>query len=264
MRKYGVIQCSLAAVRKAPSDKSEMVNQMLFGELVAIHRVLHQWVYIESGYDGYSGWINKYSLILIEDDQLAHFEKKNSIVLPRLNRAIASGRKGSYIHMVPGSLLPSYDENNGEFILGDQHYRLENPVEQEMMRLDREQIIKTSLTFLNAPYLWGGRSPFGIDSPGLLQVIGKIHGIFLPREADQQVAIGSTVNFVEEAEPGDLAFFDDDGRGGIHAGIITEMGRVLHVSESVRIDTLDHQGIFRKDTGEYTHSLRVIRNSIGS
>jgi len=260
--KYGVIHCSLAALRKAPSEKSEMVNQMLFGEHVTIHRALRRWLYVESAYDGYCGWINSLSLIPLGDDQLIHFEGKNSIVLPRLTRAVIHGQAKSYIHLVPGSLLPSYEPEKGEFQLGDQRYELDNPVEQEILKLDRNRFVDTALAFLNAPYLWGGRSPFGIESMGLIQVVGRIHGICLPREAGQQVSHGSTLNFMEETEPGDLVFFDNEEGEIAHAGIVVDKGRILHASGSVRIDAVDHQGIFREDTGEYTHRLRVVKNII--
>ncbi|MFX7934472.1 C40 family peptidase, partial [Acinetobacter baumannii] len=66
---------------------------------------------------------------------------------------------------------------------------------------------KVALRFLNSPYLWGGRSPLGIDCSGLVQILYKCIGIALPRDAYQQAEIGRTVNFVEEATLGDLAFF---------------------------------------------------------
>jgi len=260
--KYGAVHCSLAAIRKAPSEKSEMVNQMLFGEYVTIHKVLRRWMYVESAYDGYPGWINSLSIIPLTDDNLIHYNDKNSIVLPRLSRAVIHEQRELYIHLVPGSLLPSYDGENGEFRLGSQRYKLDIPVEQEIMKLDRNHVVKTGFAFLNSPYLWGGRSPCGIDSPGLIQIVWKIHGVCLPREVDQQITYGSTVNFIEEAEPGDLAFFDNEEGKIAHAGIIVDKNSILHASGSVRIDAVDHQGIYREDTGEYTHRLRVIKNVI--
>jgi hypothetical protein len=262
MVKHGVIHCSLAAIRKAPTEKSEMINQMLFGECIIVQKVLLRWQYVESVYDGFAGWINGLSLVSLADDQLIHFESENSTVLPRLSRAVIHGKGDSTIHLVPGSVLPSYRGENGEFHLGGQQYSLDCPVEQDAMRPDRKRFVDTGFSFLNSPYLWGGRSPFGIDSPGLIQVVGKIHGICLPREIGQQVTIGSTVNFIEEAKPGDLAFFDDEEGEFAHAGIIVDKGRILHASGSVRIDALDHQGIFREDIGEYTHRLRVVKNII--
>jgi hypothetical protein len=260
--KYGAVHCSLTAIRKAPSEKSEMINQLFFGERVIVQKVLSRWLYVESVYDGFSGWINGLSLVPLGDDQLIHFENGNSIMLPRLSSAIIHGKGGSTIHLVPGSMLPSYDGENGEFHLGGQHYTLDRPVEQDCMKPDRKSIVDTGISYLNSPYLWGGRTPFGIDSPGLIQVVAKIHGIYLPRENGQQVTFGSTVNFVEEAKPGDLAFFDDEEGEIAHAGIIVDKGKILHPSGSVRIDALDHQGIFREDSGEYTHRLRVVKNII--
>lgn len=262
--KVGVIHSTLAAMRKAPSHKSEMVNQLLFGEHAAIVKVIGSWMYIESAFDGCSGWIEALSVSPLGDDQLIWFNNKQSIVLPRLCRALVHGKEKSFIHLVPGSLLPSYDGETGEFHLGDQHYQLDHPVDKDIIKLERAGIVATAYSFLHSPFLWGGRSPYGIDSAGLIQVILKIHGISIPRDIVQQVARGLAVNFIDDADPGDLVFFDDARGEIVHAGIIVEQGRILHAYGKVRIDKIDHQGIFREDRGEYTHRLRVVKNIIAS
>jgi cell wall-associated NlpC family hydrolase len=110
--------------------------------------------------------------------------------------------------------------------------------------------------------MWGGKSLFGIDCSGLVQVVYKTIGLFLPRNASDQIKHGQVVSFVEEAKTGDLAFFDDEEGRIVHVGICLGQGRVLHASGSVRIDALDHQGIYNRENRKYTHHLRVIKRVI--
>lgn len=259
---YGLIDVVVTAVRKAPSDKSEMISQLLFGEQIIIHRTLNSWLYVESVYDGSTGWINNVShKILNQGDSLPGGDDK-TIIIPRLNMAINICDEGDIIYLMPGAELFINQEDPGKINLGGQFYRLDNQIDNDIITGDRQRIKDTSITFLNSPFIWGGRTPFGIDGSGMIQVICKIHGIQLPREVSQQVSIGSVVSFIDDAEPGDLAFFDNDEGEIAYVGMIVEKGKILHASGRVRIDKVDHQGIFREETGEYSHQLRTIKNII--
>jgi cell wall-associated NlpC family hydrolase len=116
---------------------------------------------------------------------------------------------------------------------------------------------------LNSPYLWGGKSPFGIDCSGFTQMVYKLCGIKILRDAKQQAQQGSALSFIEEAVPGDLAFFDNEEGKIIHVGIVLKNNKIIHASGCVRIDTLDHQGIYNASAKTYTHNLRVIKNILG-
>jgi cell wall-associated NlpC family hydrolase len=118
---------------------------------------------------------------------------------------------------------------------------------------------KVALRFLHAPYLWGGRSPLGIDCSGFTQVLYKCLGIAIPRDAYQQADIGKTVNFAEEATLGDLAFFQNETGKITHVGMILKDKKIIHSSAMVRIDTFDHFGIFNADTNKYSHQLKIIK-----
>jgi len=113
--------------------------------------------------------------------------------------------------------------------------------------------------YLHAPYVWGGRSPFGIDCSGFTQMAYKIAGIQLLRDASQQATQGETISFISDARPGDLLFFDDEEGFITHTGILMPDSRVIHASGRVRVDKVDHQGIFDQESGKYTHKLRLIK-----
>ena len=113
----------------------------------------------------------------------------------------------------------------------------------------KEKLVENALMYLNAPYLWGGRSPVGIDCSGFTQIVYRLQGVDLPRDAYQQAKVGTTLSFVEESEPGDLAFFDNNEGKIIHVGIILEDNHIVHASGKVRIDRIDQQGIFNTELG---------------
>ena len=123
-------------------------------------------------------------------------------------------------------------------------------------------MIETAFMYLNAPYLWGGKSPFGIDCSGFTQMVYKLNGYKLLRDASQQSKQGDALSFIEESEPGDLAFFDNDEGNIIHVGIIMEDNYIIHASGKVRIDRLDHLGIYNAEANRHTHKLRVIKKII--
>ena len=102
----------------------------------------------------------------------------------------------------------------------------------------------------------------GIDGPGLIQMVFKLTGISMPREAEQQVYLGEAVDFVEQSRPGDIAFFENKTGRITHCGIILPNREVLHAYGSVRIDAIDHFGIYNKKQGRYTHRLRVVKRML--
>lgn len=126
----------------------------------------------------------------------------------------------------------------------------------------KSQIIQTAFTYLNTPYLWGGKTPFGIDCSGFTQMVYKLNGYKLLRDASQQATQGEALSFIEESEPGDLAFFDNSEGTITHVGLIMEDNYIIHAHGKVRIDRLDHSGIYNVDKRKHTHKLRVIKKII--
>jgi cell wall-associated NlpC family hydrolase len=164
--------------------------------------------------------------------------------------------------IVAGSSLPHFDQATHTFKIGKVTYSIQGNSISNIGEQVREVIIENALKYFNAPYLWGGRSPFGIDCSGFTQILYKMAGLTIPRDALEQAMLGENLTFVEEALPGDLAFFDNEEGAIIHVGIIWEKNKIIHASGKVRIDNVDHFGIFNIDTGRYTHQMRLMRRLI--
>jgi len=250
----GIVIQSLAALRREPSESSEMVNQLLFGEKFTIIENYKGWLRIISSFDTYEGWLDSKLVELIQDENQ---NKPENLTIP--NTLFSAKKTNSLypIRLCPGSSI--FDFNNGEFSAGNNSYScIESPFTKTKENLN-EEIIRLAKTFINSPYLWGGRSPYGIDCSGLVQVVYKILGLNLPRDAGQQVKIGETVDFINMVQAGDLAFFDNDEDIITHVGILADNGKIIHSSGFVKIENIDHQGIFNAETQKYSHKLRVIK-----
>lgn len=256
----GIVNQSLAALRKEPFERSEMVNQLLFGEAFEILESFKGWVRIRSINDGYEGWIDQKLCLEEGNDEFIHSEEKT------ISNKLFSARKIDEefpIKLCPGSTLYSLNSNEGTFMLGSSKYKLLTPPLGKESSDLREFLVELSQNYINAPYLWGGRSPYGIDCSGLTQVLFKQVGRSIPRDSGQQVNLGQTVEFIEMAKPGDLAFFDDEEGNIVHVGLIYPQGKIVHASGFVRVDFIDHQGIFSMNQNRYTHKLRVVKNILG-
>lgn len=233
----GICNVTVAPVRAENSDKAEIVTEMLFGESADILEVNKNWTKIKMHYDEYEGWIDTKQLRLVTEEDLA--KRKVTVVTEDFSSVL----------MKDGKTLLS---------IGSE---VEFPVVASRRSHDlRESIALAAKEFLNVPYLWGGKSFFAVDCSGFTQLVYKIHDIKLPRDTYQQAEIGVPLTFVEESQPGDLAFFENPEGKIIHVGIMLDNQRIIHASGKVRIDILDSTGIFNKEMNKHTHKLRVIKN----
>lgn len=250
----GIANQSLVALRREPSESSEMVSQLLFGEKFTIFENYKSWLRVICDFDSYEGWLDSKLVETILD------EKQNEHIDTKVCNTLFSAKKTNSqypIRICPGSSI--YDLKNDIFSVGSNTYTsVSTPLTQTNDNIN-EEIIRLAKLYVNSPYLWGGRSPFGIDCSGLVQVVYKILGIDLPRDAGQQVKIGETVDFINLVQSGDLAFFDNDEEIITHVGILVDHGKVIHSSGFVKIDNIDHQGIFNAESQKYSHKLRVIK-----
>lgn len=225
----GICKYPLVACRREANERAEMVSQLLFGETYDIIEDKGDWLHIKTHRDNYESWI---------DSKLnsTYFESKsNKTILPLAFNSISTG--------TTSTLLP------GASLVDSEKVSIEKPI----------SIVDTALKYINAPYLWGGKSIWGIDCSGFAQVVYQIHGLDISRDAYQQAELGETVEFSELIEEGDLAFFSKTDEKISHVGICLGNQKVIHASGKVRIDKLDHHGIFNEERNEYSHELRIIK-----
>jgi gamma-D-glutamyl-L-lysine dipeptidyl-peptidase len=260
---YGISGLSLIPVRKEPSEKSEMVTQVLFGEYFEIFEEMVGWNRVKLDWDGYEGWINSKMITPLNTFAFTQMQKKPSAVTGDIISLIPVNDEQNLM-LVAGSTLPVWQPNLKEFSINREKYKASGEVFYGKPKNPRSVLIIQALKYFNAPYLWGGRSPFGIDCSGFTQVLYKMIGMCIPRDAGQQVKLGTALSFLDETQPGDLAFFDDDEGNIVHVGIIWERNKIIHASGKVRIDNVDQFGIFNVDLKRYTHKMRVMKKIIDS
>lgn len=258
---YGICNLSIVPCRKSPSDRSEMTSQLLFGETFEIIEEQQKWVNIKNSFDQYTSWIDKKQYQPITQKLYLKLNREVSPLSFELVQAIINTTDDTVLPIVMGSVLPGLKNSNIEIEKVSYKYEGQstNPLDTKK---SRESIIECAFLYLNAPYLWGGRSPFGIDCSGFTQLVFKLNGINILRDASQQAEQGKAIDFVEEAAPGDLAFFDNDAGKIIHVGIVIGKNKIIHASGKVRVDKLDHYGIYNESKKTYSHQLRIIRSFI--
>ncbi len=256
--KYGIIELSVVPGRAEPSDKSEMVTQLLFGDIFSIIEESGKFIHINIEFDNYECWICKKQYLPIDKNEFLEISKSPYHCVTDLVHLVSYKKK--IFPIVQGSCLSNY--RDGEFTLNNKKVVFDGNVSIPDKIGSKDKIVEDALMYLNAPYLWGGKSPFGIDCSGLTQIVYKINNIVIPRDAYQQAKLGEGYSFLEEAEAGDIAFFDNEEGRINHVGILVGKNKIIHASGKVRIDTLDHQGIFNNETNSYSHKLRIIKNLI--
>tara|TARA_Y100000991_G_scaffold80494_1_gene60724 strand:- start:1769 stop:2512 length:744 start_codon:yes stop_codon:yes gene_type:complete len=244
----GICDLSSVPIREFNSDKSEMVSQLIYGDIFSIVEEKNNWTKIKCEFDNYEGWVDSKQFRKISNRE--KIKIKNPVYsydlvefIENTNQELITISIGSNISNI-NLLNHKYD---GKSISG---------------KKTKNSIVNTALLYLNSPYLWGGKTPFGIDCSGLTQMVYKINGYKLPRDAKEQAEKGKTLSFIEESEPGDLAFFNDDNGEIIHVGIILKNNHIIHSSGRVRIDRIDHTGIYNNEKNRHTHSLRFIKKII--
>jgi len=247
---FGICNLSILPLRLEPSDTSELVSQVLYGDLFKVLEQRKQWSKIRLAYDKYEGWIDNKQYLEITEES---YQNLNLEALKLSSDLVEFVQDENQLlnTIVLGSTL------NGLSLLNHTYEGVyvdkQNP---------KSEIISTAFKYLNSPYLWGGKTPFGIDCSGFTQMVYKLNGYKLLRDASQQASQGEALSFIEESEPGDLAFFDNNEGVITHVGIIMKDNYIIHAHGKVRIDRLDHSGIYNSDKRMHTHKLRVIKKIV--
>lgn len=251
---FGICNLSVVAIRVEPKHQSEMGSQLLFGETYEILEKSNQWLKIKTSFDNYIGFIQKEHFLEI-DENVYHLLQKSEKTYAGEFISFAVSDRNELITLPLGCELPNF--NNQKFEIHKDKYVYDGKVYQQ--KLPKIELIKIAYSLLNTPYLWGGKTPFGIDCSGFTQLVYKLCGVHLKRDAKNQAQQGEVLSFIEESEVGDLAFFDDEQGNITHVGIILNNYQIIHAHGKVRIDTLDHSGIFNAESQKHTHKLRIIK-----
>jgi len=256
---YGICRIAVAPLRAEPSDKAEIVSQLLFGDHVEIIQKEERWWLIQNGYDGYQGWMDFRQLAAISEAQFSKMHDCNFLAPLSFNNVLTAA-DGSLYHLSPGSNLPYLAD--GFCFAGTEKFSLDfAPYDKSKVDF-KADLESTARFFQNIPYLWGGRHLFGLDCSGFVQTVFKMLNIKLNRDASQQAEQGELVGFLAEVKAGDVAFFDNAEGKITHVGIMLSPNEIIHSSAKVKIDPIDDQGIFNRELGVYSHKLRIIKRFV--
>ncbi len=247
---YGICNLSIVPLRNESSIISEMLSQVLYGEVFKVLERRKKWSRIRLAFDNFEGWINNKQYKEISEDEYNTINASDTKYSLDLVEIIKDENEQLYPIPIGSSL-------NGLSLLN--HFYDGNSTRGNK---DKSNIIKTAFLYLNAPALYGGKTPFGIDCSGFTQMVYMLNGYKLLRDTAQQATQGEALSFIEESEPGDLAFFDDGEGEIIHVGIIMKDNYIIHAFGKVRVDRLDHSGIYNSETKVHTHKLRVIKKIV--
>jgi len=253
---HGILSLPVLPVRSEPSERAEMTTQLLYGEQVEVLEFQESWTLIRNVADSYEGWVTRKMLTDLSDVMIEKLHR-HQIKLLKEPVTVFQGVDSGSQHLPAGSRLFVRDNHfySPSWIELFPEKEIEKP---DYTRSLPERILETALQFLNAPYLWGGKTILGMDCSGLTQVSASINGFQLPRDARDQALLGEE-EFLSLSLPGDLAFFANPEGRIVHVGIVCGQNKILHASGCVHIDDLDEQGIYSRALKTYTHRLHSIK-----
>ncbi len=248
-----IAMVSVIPIRKEASHRSEMISELLFGEVAEVIDTNNGFTKLKCLYDNYEGWCQSNQLWPITETEI--FWDNKQLLAEWTTELDFNGRP---MHVSLGTPLTIFRNGKAQihkFSIGFQGVNWD--AANAVFSIDSIQAIANK--FINTPYLWGGRSVFGIDCSGLVQQVFRFFNKPLPRDASQQVTEGEVVGFLQEVRCGDLAFFDNEEGRITHVGLLFNSDTIIHAAGKVRIDKIDNMGIVNTDTGERTHKLRIIK-----
>ncbi len=253
---FGICRLSIVPVRASASEKTEMISQLLFGDHYSVIQYSEDqnWLQIKIFFDGYIGWINGKQHKVITEEHFDQINLSEYKICTDVTATVLYNKR--YIPILLGSILPIHTQ---ELFQLEERLAFNGESKALFQKRDYDYLKMTAKKYLDAPYLWGGKSPFGIDCSGFVQQVFKICGYKLLRDASQQVTQGKEVAGIGASRPGDLAFFENADHKIVHVGIIMENNYIIHASGKVRLDWLDEIGILIEESRLYSHYFHSIR-----
>ena len=253
---FGVCRLSLVSVRKEPSDLSEQVTQLLFGDHYTVIELSknRKWVRVRIHFDDYEGWIDAKQHQSIAREYFDHLNHAEFKITTDLTSTLLYNKSPQIVLM--GSIIPI---SSSELFKMEEQFAFNGEAKNVGQRRDFSFMRTIASKYINCPYLWGGKSPFGIDCSGFTQMVFKICGYKLLRDSSQQATQGKPVDALAASRQGDLAFFRNEDRRIVHTGILLSENKIIHASGKVRVDQITDQGIQHAETRIITHNLATIR-----
>lgn len=250
---YSYCHVSIMPLRKAPSHRSEQVSQLLFGEKAEVLQVENDWAKIRCKHDEYEGYCSVSQLTKISKKEYA-----------KVAKYIAANGALQLVSDNGAFVLPQGAElQKSTLEIVNETFKLKGKKQKiSELHFDAERLKIVAFQFLYAPYQWGGRSLWGIDCSGFSQLVFKLCGKNIQRDASQQALEGEVIDFLQHAQIGDLAFFDNEEGKINHVGILLDNETIIHATEKageVVIDKIDQGGIISKRLRQRTHNLRLVK-----
>ena len=244
-----------AAVRARPRLDAALTSQLLFGEPVLLLQNLGEYQRVRCPEDGFEGFVRTDQLLAVPEDVFVA-----QLSRPAFNLDLFSMLRGPQqgVPITFGARLADFDglrlQHGGQYFEYSGQAALTDDI-----TASADTLLRLAYKWLYVPGMHGGRTPMGVDPVAFVQLVYRILNLRLPRRADAMVERGELVDFVVQAQVGDVAFFDNAKRKIEHVGLLLPDSKILHVGDRVRVDALDHYGIFNYDLGRYTHRLRVVK-----
>ncbi len=254
---YGISLNSVIPLRAEADDRSEMVSQILLGERFLCGEHKNHFCKIKNEVDNYSGWIDEKTITEITKEEYVALGKQQTyyVTVP-LAEAFDLVEK-CVIRIPGGSRLPNCD-SIGRFGMHNRKFQVHRDFIISEEEIVKDGLLQTAMSFIHSPYMWGGKTVMGMDCSGFTQIVCGLHGIKLPRDSKDQAKAGKLVQ-LNDAQPGDLAFFKNAEGNIIHVGILLDKQRIIHASGRVKIDKLDAEGIYSEECQKHTHQLHSVR-----
>lgn len=253
---YGVCRLSIVPVRKDPTNRSELTTQLLFGDDYEVSEKSsdRKWLKIRVNFDHYEGWIDYRQHHSITKEYFEYINRADFKITTDITASILYNKIPLYVVM--GSIIPI---SAAELFRMEEQFAFNGEAKSLGQKREFDFLRNIAVKYLHVPYLWGGKSPFGIDCSAFVQMVFKLAGYKLFRDAWQQASQGKSIKSFSDVQMGDVAFFRNTENKIIHTGIIIGDNKIIHASGRVRIDYFNEEGILNVETKNYSHAFSHVR-----